>query len=89
MHRAVHFSWISLVLLLLAAGGMSYYLGWTESGFRLVAAQLNGKLGPVTMQIRGARGTLVSGIKVDQLIIDHKRVSKLGKDSKIGRRDTD
>ena len=74
MHRAVHFSWISLVLLLLAAGGMSYYLGWTESGFRLVAAQLNGKLGPVTMQIRGARGTLVSGIKVDQLIIDHKRV---------------
>ena len=74
MHRAVHFSWISLLLLVLAAGSMSYYLGWTESGFRLVAAQLNGKLGPVTLQIRGARGTLVGGIQVDQLIIDHKRV---------------
>jgi len=56
MHRAVHFSWISLVLLLLAAGGMSYYLGWTESGFRMVATQLNGRLGPVTLQISGARG---------------------------------
>jgi translocation and assembly module TamB len=74
MHRAIHFSWISLTLLLLAACGMSYYLGWTESGFRLVAAQLNGKLGPVTMQIHGARGTLVGGVKVDQLIIDHRRV---------------
>ena len=74
MHRAVHFSWISLVLLLLAAGGMSYYLGWTESGFRMVATQLNGRLGPVPLQISGARGTLVHGIQVDQLIIDHRRV---------------
>lgn len=74
MHRAVHFSWISLVLLVLAASGMSYYLGWTENGFRMVAAQLNGRLGPVTLQVRGARGTLVGGIRVDQLIIDHERV---------------
>ncbi|MGA3158930.1 MAG: hypothetical protein ABSE43_15285, partial [Steroidobacteraceae bacterium] len=74
MHRAVHFSWISLVLLVLAASGMSYYLGWTESGFRKVAAQLNGRLGPVVLQVRGARGTLVGGIHVDQLIIDHERV---------------
>jgi len=28
----------------------------------------------VTLQISGARGTLVHGIQVDQLIIDHRRV---------------
>lgn len=74
MRRLFHSSWIALVALLLLVGALVYYAGWTESGFRHIAALASRRLGPVTMQITGARGTLHGGLHVDSFTLDHHRV---------------
>jgi translocation and assembly module TamB len=74
MRPGLHLSWILLTLLLALAFGALYYLGWTEGGLQVVAGRLNGRWGPVTIQISGARGTLAGGAHLDRLVIDHRRV---------------
>jgi autotransporter translocation and assembly factor TamB len=73
MRRLLHSGWILLVLLLLAAVASLYYLGWTQPGLRTLAAQLSRKLGPVTLSIKGASGTLAGGATIDSFVLDHKR----------------
>jgi translocation and assembly module TamB len=74
MWRVFHLSWITLVLLLAVPLAAVYFLGWTERGLAVVAGELNGKLGPVTLRITGASGTLARGLHVERLVIDHRRV---------------
>jgi hypothetical protein len=51
-----------------------YYLAYTEGGLAIVASHLNGRIGPVTIQLHGVSGTLAHGLHVDSLVIDHRRV---------------
>jgi translocation and assembly module TamB len=74
MWRVFHLSWITLALLLAVPLAAVYFLGWTERGLALVAGELDGKLGPVTLSITGASGTLARGLHVERLVIDHRRV---------------
>jgi translocation and assembly module TamB len=74
MRRALHLGWILLAALLLAALGVIYYAGWTESGLRLLTSKLSRRVGPVTMSIQGASGTLAGGMHVDSFALDHRRV---------------
>jgi translocation and assembly module TamB len=73
MRRLLHLGWILLVLVLLIAIGSLYYLGWTQPGLRTVAAQLSRKIGPLTMSIKGASGSLAGGARIDSLVLDHRR----------------
>jgi autotransporter translocation and assembly factor TamB len=73
MRRLLHSGWILLVLLLLASVASLYYLGWTQPGLRTLATQLSRKVGPVTLSIKGARGTLAGGASIDSVVLDHKR----------------
>jgi translocation and assembly module TamB len=74
MRRLLHTSWILvLALALLAALGI-FYAGWTESGFRHLASLASRRLGPVTLSIAGARGTLHGGLHADRVEVDHQRV---------------
>jgi translocation and assembly module TamB len=50
-----------------------YYLAFTEGGLQTAATLLNGRLGPVNIQLQGVTGTLAYGLHVDRLIIDHRR----------------
>jgi len=74
MRRVLHLSWMTLTLLLAVPLAAVYFLGWTERGLALLAQQLNRKLGPVTIAITGASGTLARGLHVQRLVIDHRRV---------------
>ncbi len=74
MRRLFHSSWIAVLALLLLVGALIYYAGWTESGFRNLAALASRRLGPVTLQIKGTRGTLHGGLHVDSFTLDHHRV---------------
>jgi translocation and assembly module TamB len=74
MRRLLHTSWISLLALLLLVAGGSYYVGWTEGGLQRLVSLSNRRLGHVTLQISGARGTLHAGVHIDQLVVDHPRV---------------
>jgi translocation and assembly module TamB len=74
MRRALHLGWILLAAVVLAALGAIYCAGWTESGLRLLTTRLSGRVGPVTMSIQGARGTLAGGLHIDSFTLDHRRV---------------
>ncbi|MDE2251280.1 MAG: hypothetical protein KGL25_07730, partial [Gammaproteobacteria bacterium] len=74
MRRLLHTSWISLLALALLVAGACYYIGWTESGLQRLVALSNRRLGHVTLQIDGARGTLHEGVHIDRLVVDHPRV---------------
>ena len=74
MRRLFHTSWISLAALLLLVAGAIYYFGWTTSGLQRLVWVANRRLGPVTLTISGARGTLHSGLHVDKVVVDHQRV---------------
>ena len=74
MRRLLHSSWISLLALVLLVFGATYYLGWTEAGLQRLVSLANGRIGPVTLSISGARGTLHSGVHVDRVEVDHQRV---------------
>jgi len=74
MRRLLHTSWISLLALVLLVVGASYYIGWTAGGLQRLVSLSNRRLGHVTLQISGARGTLHGGVHIDQLVVDHPRV---------------
>ena len=74
MVRWLHLCWsLPLVLFVLALGALDY-LAYTPAGLKVVAHALNRQLGPVRLQIFGARGTLAHAAHVDRLVIDHRRV---------------
>ena len=66
MRRLLHSSWISLLALLLLVFGAIYYLGWTEAGLQRLVSLVNGRLGPVTLSLSGAHGTLHGGVHLDR-----------------------
>ncbi|HEV7431787.1 MAG TPA: translocation/assembly module TamB domain-containing protein [Steroidobacteraceae bacterium] len=74
MRRLLHTSWISLLALVLLVLGTLYYLGWTEAGLQRLVSLANRRLGPVTLSLAGARGTLHSGLHFDRVEVDHQRV---------------
>jgi translocation and assembly module TamB len=74
MRRLLHSAWILLVLLLVGSVVSIYYIGWTQAGLRSLATQLSRRVGPVTMAIGGASGTLAGGAHVDSFVLDHRRV---------------
>jgi translocation and assembly module TamB len=74
MLRWLHLCWsLPLVLAVLALGALDY-LAFTPGGTKLVARALNGQVGPVRLQIYGARGTIAHALHIDRLVIDHRRV---------------
>ena len=54
--------------------GSIYYLGWTEAGLQRLVSLANRRLGPVTLSLAGARGTLHDGVHFDRIEVDHQRV---------------
>ncbi len=74
MRRLLHTSWISLLALVLLVFGSIYYLGWTEAGLQRLVSLANRRLGPVTLSLAGARGTLHGGVHLDRVEVDHQRV---------------
>ncbi len=74
MRRLLHTSWISVLALVLLVFGVIYYLGWTEAGLQRLVSLANRRLGPVTLSLVGARGTLHSGVHFDRVEVDHARV---------------
>jgi translocation and assembly module TamB len=70
----LHTSWILLVALALLAGSAIYYVGWTPGGLQRLVSLSNRRLGHVTLQISGARGTLHDGVHIDRVEVDHERV---------------
>lgn len=73
MRRALHAGWILLTVLVLAALGTLYYLGWTEPGLQTLASRLSRQIGPVTMSIRNVSGTLAHGAHIGDFVLDHRR----------------
>jgi translocation and assembly module TamB len=73
MRRVIHGSWISLVLLLLAALAMIAWAGWTEPGLQRLGAFASRQLGPVRLTITGLRGSLAGGFHADEVIVEHRR----------------
>jgi len=74
MRRLLHSSWISVVALALLSALAIYYAGWTEAGFQHLASFASRRLGPVTLALTGARGTLHGGFHLDHVEVDHERV---------------
>ncbi len=74
IRRLLHTSWILVVALALLATLGIYYAGWTESGLQRLASLASRRLGPVTLAISGARGTLHGGLHADRVEVDHERV---------------
>ena len=74
MRRLLHTSWISLLALLLLVAAAIYYMGWTEGGLQRLVWLTSRRLGPVTLAIQGARGTLHNGVYIDTVVVDHERV---------------
>ena len=61
-----------IAVLVLLPSALMYVVVTTESGLRLVASRLDGKVGPVTLTIRGVHGTLRRGFGVESLRIEHR-----------------
>jgi translocation and assembly module TamB len=74
IRRLLHTSWILLLALVLLVGGAIYYIGWTPGGLQRIVSLSNRKLGPVTLKLSGARGTLHAGLHIDRVEVDHARV---------------
>ncbi len=74
MRRLFHSSWIALLALLLLVAALIWYAGWTQAGLQRLVSLANRRLGPVSLQIQGARGTLYSGLHIDAFTLDHRRV---------------
>ena len=73
LRHLIHLVWLPVLLLALPLAAL-YYLAYTESGLAVVAARLNGRVGALTIELRGVSGTLAHGVHVDLLVIDHRRV---------------
>jgi len=74
MRALLHSSWIGLLCLALLVGGLTYYVGWTPSGLQRLVSLANRRLGPVTLHISGARGSLNTAVHFDTVIVEHRRV---------------
>jgi translocation and assembly module TamB len=74
MKRLLHSTWILLLALALLCGLGAGWLGWTEAGLRWMASMANRRIGPVELEIEGARGTLHAGIHIDRVVVRHRRV---------------
>ena len=74
MRRLFHSSWIALLVLVLLVSVLTWYAGWTQAGLQRLASLASRRLGPVSMQIQGARGTLYGGLHIDSFTLDHRRV---------------
>ena len=61
-----------LLLLLLVPTAVVTWIATTESGLQFVTSRL-GKVGPVTVSVTGAHGTLVKGFGFQSLRIQHRR----------------
>src|SRR5258708_9355049 len=85
MRHLLHTSWISLLALILLVAGAIYYFGWTASGLQQLVWLANRRLGPVTLTISGARGTLHGGLHVDRVVVQHQRlrVTPVGVDLRV------
>jgi translocation and assembly module TamB len=67
----LHLLWIPLALGLALAA--LYFLAYTPRGLAIIVHQFHGHLGPLSVEIRGASGTLARGLHIDHLVIDHRR----------------
>ena len=74
MRKLLHSSWISMLALALLAVAAGYYVGWTAGGLQRLVWIFNRHIGPVTLEIRGARGTLHGGLHIDHVVVEHARV---------------
>ncbi|HEX7418219.1 MAG TPA: translocation/assembly module TamB domain-containing protein [Steroidobacteraceae bacterium] len=75
MHRRIGIAGLALLALLIAATGAALYaITDTEAGLRYVLAHLPRQLGPITLEVTGARGTLLHGLRVERVVVDHERV---------------
>ncbi|MGC4029062.1 MAG: translocation/assembly module TamB domain-containing protein [Steroidobacteraceae bacterium] len=61
-----------LTVLLLTPVVALYYTVVTEPGLQFVAARLNRTIGPVTLTLEGASGTLRRGFHLDRLRVQHR-----------------
>jgi translocation and assembly module TamB len=73
IRKLLHSGWILVAVLLVASLAALYYIGWTEAGFQTLSAQLSRRIGTVTLQLRGPRGTLAGGAHLDSFVLDHRR----------------
>lgn len=71
--KLLRWSWVLLAVPILASLALLYYIGWTDAGFSTLAARLSRQLGPVTLQLQGASGSLAGGAHLDRLVLDHRR----------------
>ena len=62
-----------LGILLLVPTAVLYYIATTESGLQFVTRRL-GKMGPVTIDVGEAKGTLVDGFTLTSVRVRHRRV---------------
>jgi translocation and assembly module TamB len=74
MARLLHLCWSLPLLLAVLALGAVDYLAYSTGGLQVVSRALNRRIGPVTLHIEGATGTLAHGLHLDRLVIDHRRV---------------
>ncbi len=51
-----------------------YYLAFTPEGLAMIVARVPHRVGPVTMQIQGVRGTIAGGFDVARFELTHERV---------------
>ena len=74
MRHWLHLCWTLPLLLVVLTLGAVDYLAYTENGLKFIESSLNRRIGPVTLQVRGATGSLAYGLHLDTLVIDHRRV---------------
>ena len=64
---------LALAALIVLVPSMTlYYVVATESGLQLLASKLNRRIGPVTITIEGATGSLAHGFRVEHLRFQHR-----------------
>jgi translocation and assembly module TamB len=71
LRHLLHLLWIPLALL--PALGALYFLAYTPRGLAFIARQVNGRVGPLSISLTGASGTLAHGFHLDHLVIDQRR----------------
>jgi translocation and assembly module TamB len=71
LRHLLHLLWIPLALLLALAA--LYFLAYTPRGLTLIAREFNGRVGPLTISLSGASGTLARGFHIDHVVIDQRR----------------
>jgi translocation and assembly module TamB len=67
----LHLLWIPFALLLAVTA--LCVLVYTPRGLDIIVRQVNGRHGPVSIQIQGASGALARWVHIDHLVIDHRR----------------